>query len=161
MPDSPPPSVSRKAGKTLLGWSEYVDFPDWGIKRMRAKIDTGARTSALHVENLDLIDPDTVRFQVILSRRHSHRRLWITTRVQKWARVRSSTGHYTTRCFVFARVRIGSVEKQIEVSLVSREEMVFRMLIGRKALEKDFLVDVSRRDALSGKKKIRKKKAKP
>jgi hypothetical protein len=58
--------------------------------------------------------------------------------------VRSSSGHFTERCFVKTRIRIGPVEKRIEISLVSREKMIYRMLIGREALDRDFLVDASR-----------------
>jgi hypothetical protein len=136
-------------GKTIIGWSERVAFPDWGIASLRAKVDTGARSSALHVEDFSQLSDGWVRFTVILSKRHAHRRKEVTARVLKWAKVRSSTGVYTTRCFVKARVRIGAVEKEIELSLVSREKMLFRMLLGRKALEKDFLVDVSRRGVLA------------
>ena len=134
--------------KTIIGWVEYADFPEWGISGVKAKVDTGARTSALHVENLEAIDHNHVAFDVVTGqrqRRHHH----VRARVLKWARVRSSNGHYTERCFVRARIRVGELEKDIEISLVSREEMQFRMLIGRKALERDFLVDVSRRTAIS------------
>ncbi|MCC5874957.1 MAG: ATP-dependent zinc protease, partial [Candidatus Sumerlaeia bacterium] len=62
---------------------------------------------------------------------------------------RSSSGEITERPFVRTRVQIGPVVKVVEVSLVSREKMLFRMLLGRKALEKDFLVDVGRRRVLT------------
>jgi len=137
--------------KIVIGWAEYVDFVDWGIEGVRAKVDTGARTSALHVENLQILKEKQARFQVILSRTRVHRRVWVTAPVSKWARVRSSTGHFTVRCFVWTRVRLGPITKQIEISLISREDMAFRMLLGRQALEKDFIVDVSRRGLLGGK----------
>jgi hypothetical protein len=138
----------RPAKKTLIGWTEYVDLVEWDIRGLRAKVDTGARTSALHVENLRLLPSGQARFEVVLSRRHTHRRVWITAPVLKWARVRSSTGAYTLRCFVLTTIKIGAIEKQIEVSLVSRGDMLFRMLLGRKALERDFVIDVSRRHVL-------------
>src|SRR5690606_15751335 len=111
--------------RTVIGWSEYVDLPDWGIEGVHAKVDTGALTSALHVEDIEPAQDGQVRFHVILSRRHRHRRIEVTAPVVKWGRVRSSTGHYTVRCFVRTRVRIGPVEKEIELSLVSRERMVY------------------------------------
>ncbi|MBI2433093.1 MAG: ATP-dependent zinc protease [Candidatus Hydrogenedentes bacterium] len=153
MPNSDPEKRRRRAPvkKTLIGWTEYVDFVDWGISRVRAKVDTGARTSALHVENLQILRNHQARFQVILSRKLAHRRTWVTAPVVKWARVRSSTGHFALRCFVLTRVRIGPVTKEIAISLVSREDMTFRMLLGRQALEKDFVVDVSRYHVLGGK----------
>lgn len=151
----PPPedhsAATPPARKLVIGWAEYVGFPDWGIDQVRAKVDTGARTSALHVENLQMLRDQQARFQVILSRKHAHRRVWVTAPVSKWARVRSSTGHYTLRCFVHTRIRLGPIIKVIEISLVSREDMSFRMLLGRQALSRDFIVDVSRRGLLGGK----------
>lgn len=145
-------------GKTVIGWTEAVDFVDWGIAGLRAKVDTGARSSALHVEDLELLAGDRVRFHVILSRVNSRRRVEVVAPITKWAKVRSSNGAYHRRCFVKTKVRIGHVEKVIEVSLVSREKMVFRMLLGRKALEHDFLVDVSKRSELGAKPKAAAKK---
>jgi hypothetical protein len=145
------------AEPSIIGWSEYIDFPDWNISRLKAKVDTGARTSALHVENLVEHKNGWVTFDVMLHRKRLERRQHVRTRIVKVARVRSSTGHYTERCFVSTRIRIGSVEKEIEFSLVSRDKMLFRMLLGRTALEHDFWVDVSRRNLLT--RRVRKKKA--
>lgn len=145
--------------KTIIGWTEPIDFVDWGIEGLRAKVDTGARSSALHVEDLEILQSGRVRFHVILSRKHTHRRVEVVAPVAKWAKVRSSNGAYHRRCFVKAKVRIGDIIKVIEVSLVSREKMVFRMLLGRKAVEHDFLVDVSKRTTLGRKTKAPKKKA--
>jgi hypothetical protein len=141
-----PKKVKRK--KTVIGWSEYVDFPDWHILGLKTKVDTGARTSALHVEDLTEVEPGVVSFYVVLSRKNSERRRHVQAPVVKWAKVRSSTGVYKKRCFVKTRVRIGEVEKQIEISLVSREKMLFRMLLGRQALRRHFVVDVSKRTVL-------------
>jgi len=147
---------SRKPQRTIIGWSEPVDFIDWGIGRLNAKVDTGARTSALHVENVEYLSESQVRFDVVLSRKNVKRRKSVTARVSRWGRVRSSGGHYTERCFVKTRVQIGPVEKRIEISLISRETMIYRMLIGREALDRDFLVDVTHRSLHAPKKKIRK-----
>lgn len=132
-----------------IGWTEYIDYPAWGIDGVKAKIDTGARSSALHVENLEEIDAHHVSFDVMYSRRAPYKRKRVVAKVTKWARVRSSTGHYQKRCFVRTSIKIGECERQIELSLVSREKMLFRMLLGRKALEGQFVVDVSRRNLLS------------
>lgn len=132
-----------------LGWTERVSFPDWGIGLMEAKVDTGAATSALHVEDMRVFKSGRVEFRVVLDRSNPRDGVVVKAPILKWARVRSSNGEYTKRCFVPARVQIGPVLKEIELSLVSREKMLFRMLLGRKALENDFLVDVSRRHILS------------
>ena len=147
-----------KDARTIIGWSEPVDFVDWGIRRLTAKVDTGARTSALHVENVEYLSESQVRFDVVLSRRNLARRKTVTARVSRWGRVRNSGGHYTERCFVKTSVRIGPVEKKIEISLISRETMIYRMLIGREALERDFLVDVSHRSVHAPAKKRKKMK---
>jgi hypothetical protein len=147
--------------KTVIGWSEHVDFPDWGILDLHAKVDTGARTSALHVEDIEVLDDGRVRFQVVLSRKNNGRRVEVCAPIVKWARVRSSTGQFRRRCFVQTRVRLGHVEKVIEISLVSREKMIYRMLLGRKALERDFVVDVSKRRTLPRSGKSSKRKANP
>lgn len=134
--------------KTVIGWSEYVSFPDWHVNAMKAKVDTGARTSALHVEDLETLDNGEVEFYVVLKVNGPRRRKKVRAKVVKWAKVRSSTGDYKKRCFVKTRVQVGPVLKEIEISLVCREKMVYRMLLGRKALERDFVVDVSRRHEL-------------
>jgi hypothetical protein len=135
--------------KIIIGWSEYIDLPDWDIQGIKAKVDTGARTSALHVDQLTEHADGTVSFDVILSRKYPEKRQYVRTLLVKKARVRSSTGNYTTRCFVKTRMKIGQTEKEIELSLVSREKMLFRMLLGRKALERSFIVDVSKRNVIA------------
>lgn len=147
--------------KSVIGWTEYVDLPDWGIGRLHAKIDTGARTSALHVEDLTPLPDGHVLFHVILSRKKAGKRVEVRAPVARWGRVRSSTGHYSTRCFVTTSIQIGSVVKEIEVSLISRERMMYRMLLGRQALAKDFLVDVTRRHVLGRKPKRTRRRPSP
>ncbi len=141
----------KKRNAITIGWTEYVDLPDWNIARLKAKVDTGARTSALHVESVEKQEDGTVCFQVILNRNDPEDRVKVHAPILKEGRVRSSNGKYSQRYFVKTRIRIGTVEKEIEISLVSREKMIYRMLLGRKALEKDFIVDVSKRE-LVGKK---------
>lgn len=159
--DSPqrvPENAERCMKKTVIGWSEFVTFPDWHIHDLKAKVDTGARTSALHVEELESVGDGEVEFYVVLKKTGAKRRKKVRAKVVKWAKVRSSTGDYRKRCFVKTRIKVGPVEKDIEVSLVCREKMVFRMLLGRKALERDFLVDVSCRHQLGWPDKPKKEK---
>lgn len=141
--------MGKRTEKHIIGWSEHIDLPEWSISGIEVKVDTGARTSALHVEELRDLGDGTVRFVVVLGRKGPHQTQTIIAPVTKWARVKSSTGVSKLRCFVKTRMRLGPVEKDIEISLVSREKMMFRMLLGRKAMEHDFLVDVSQRRHLS------------
>ncbi len=156
--DSPRAAKRPDDRKVTIGWSESVDFVDWGISRLNAKVDTGARTSALHVEDMEYLPDDYASFDVVLSRIKSHRRKHVLAKISRWAKVRSSNGQYTTRCFVRTRIRIGPIEKEIELSLVSREKMSFRMILGREALERDFVIDVSRRLVQAARKKARQSK---
>lgn len=125
----------------VVGWNEHVDLPEWGITGIRAKMDTGARSSAIHVEEIRELPRDRVKFDVVLDReggRHRH----VTARVTRRARVRSSTGKLRRRIFVKTILRIGPVDIPVELSLVDREKMIYRMLIGRSALAGKFLIDV-------------------
>jgi len=130
--------------KTLIGWKEHVSLPDWGIARLRAKVDTGARTSALHVEELERLPEQQVRFRVVLDRKRSHKRVTVTAPIARVGRVLSSSGHYTTRVFVVTTLRIGDVDAAIELNLVDRQQLSFRMLLGRTALADHFLIDAHR-----------------
>jgi hypothetical protein len=133
----------------VIGYVECVDIPEWGIIRIRAKVDTGARTSALHVENIREVGQDRVRFDVRLHRRNVNRRVTVEAPISRRGRVRPSSGISEWRIFVAATLRLGPVERRIELSLVDREKMIFRMLLGRSALAHEFLVDVGRRYVLS------------
>jgi len=144
--------------RVVIGWNEYVDLPEWGVRGLRAKVDTGARTSAIHVENIEELPRGRVRFDVVLHRKQRDRRVHVLTRVVRRARVRSSSGHYSTRIFVSTPMLLGGVERDIELSLVDREKMIFRMLLGRAALGAPFLIDAGHRVAL-GRPRKRKKAA--
>jgi hypothetical protein len=133
-------SVER-ARPTVIGYVEYVDIPAWNVRHIRAKVDTGARTSALHVEHVREVDAGHVRFDVRLHRNRSDRRVTVEAPISRRGRVRTSSGLTQVRIFVRCRVRIGHVEREIEVSLVDRASMIFRMLLGRSALTHGFLVD--------------------
>ncbi len=143
-----------------IGWTEFVDIPDWGIRNLRAKVDTGARTSALHVENIEELPRDYVRFDVILHRRIRNRRIHVKAKIVRRSRVRSSSGHQSERLFVATQLSIGPIKKRIEVSLVDREKMIYRMLLGREALQDGFLIDVNRRMVLQKRRKVKKAKKK-
>jgi hypothetical protein len=136
--------------KRTIGWRERVAFPDWKIAGIQAKIDTGARTSALHVDEVSELPGDRIRFNVVLNRKQPAKKVTVEAKVVRTTRVRSSSGHQQKRYVVEAKIKIGPVTKVIETSLVSRANMTCRMLIGRKALEGDFLVDASKRYVFGG-----------
>ena len=146
--------------RVVIGWDEYVDLPEWGILNLRAKVDTGARTSAIHVENVEEVSGHRVRFDVVLHRKKRNRRVRVSARVVRRARVRSSTGHFSTRLFVATKMVLAGVEREIELSLVDREKMIFRMLLGRSALRSPFLIDLSHRIGRPSSRKKKKKTTK-
>ena len=152
----PPPPPETDAPLTI-GWREYVGFPGWNLRGVRAKSDTGARSSAIDVANVEEIGPDRVRFQVTVSRVGRRRFKTVEADVTRRTKVRSSFGHARERLLIRVPVQIGPVVKEIEMGLVSRKRMLCRVLLGRTALRDDFLVDSSRA-YLFGKAK-RKKKA--
>jgi hypothetical protein len=136
------------AGPVVIGWKEYVDLPDLGIRRLKAKVDTGARTSSLHVRDLTVIghhDDGTadVEFAVPLSRRHPDRSLRTRARMLRQVRVVDSGGNAEVRPLIETLLVLGPVRKRVLLTLTDRTGMLFRILIGRKALEGDFLVDVA------------------
>lgn len=133
----------------IAGWREWVDLPDWGITRVRAKLDTGARTSALHVATIDELADGRVAFEVVPGRR-SDRRIRIVAPVVRRTRVRSSNGIAGSRFVVRTRLRLGAIEREIDVTLVDRGPMLHRMLIGRSGLA-GIYVDATSRDLLTRK----------
>lgn len=150
--------MTKRQEPITIGWAEVVELPEWGVRRLRAKVDTGARTSALHVENIEELPRGYVRFDVVLHRQKRDRRIHVKTKITRRGRVRSSTGHQTKRLFVSTLLRLGPIEKRVEISLVDREKMIHRMLLGREALSGPIIIDVDRRMTLDSKKKVAKKK---
>jgi hypothetical protein len=144
--------TAKKGTKKLdaIGWREFVSFPEWGIRNLLAKIDTGARTSAIHAEQIEELPDGRLRFRVILDRKSGHF-VWVEAPRARTSRVRPSTGTRQERHVVVARLRIGTHLYQAEISLVSRKEMMCRMLVGRAAPKRRFAVDPARSFLQSGK----------
>ena len=131
-----------------VGWKEYLDLPELGLFRLKAKVDTGARTSTLHVDSLDVLEvlPDgTELVEIVVSpdRRRPEVRVRTRARVIKRMRVVDSGGHPEVRPVVETELVLGPVRKRILLTLTNRSGMLFRMILGRKALEGDFRVDVA------------------
>lgn len=129
---------------TLIGWKESIDLPDWRIANITAKADTGARRSAIDVENIVKLSGNRVQFDVAIHRKRGNMIKTVVADIVHQTHVRSSNGQKHERYFVSTSVRIGNVTKIIELSLSCRKHMICRMLLGRKALETDFLVDCSK-----------------
>lgn len=133
----------------LIGWREMVDFPLWKVAGIEAKIDTGARTSAIHVEDVTIHDDGQVTFHLVTSPRKPFEHVEVTAPMVRTSKIRSSTGHAQERIVVATDVRIGPLSRTIEMSLVGRDKMLCRMLLGRTALE-GLLINPSERYLLGG-----------
>jgi len=121
-----------------LGWREWVSMPKLGLPAIKAKIDTGARTSALHAFSIETFGPETqpkVRFGVHPVEGRDDIEVYCTAKVKDRRQVISSNGQSEVRYIIETPLRIGDREWPIELSLSNRETMAHRMLLGRTALE--------------------------
>jgi hypothetical protein len=139
----------------LIGWKEYVDLPELGVSGLKAKVDTGARTSALHVDALSIGDrrPDgtaEVSFEVPLDRKRPERRVRARARMLGEVKITDSGGTTEVRPVIETELVLGPVRKRILLTLTNRTGMLFRMLLGRKTLEGEFIVDVARKYVAGG-----------
>lgn len=128
----------------VVGWREWLGLPDLGIGAIKAKVDTGARSSALHVEKLQEITRDGerwVRFEISPTSRRRKRPHVCEARVVDERPVTDSSGDRRLRLFIRTRVAIGSHVLDIETNLTSRRGMLFPMLLGRTALAGRLHVD--------------------
>lgn len=137
----------KKTGLPVIGWREWVGLPDLGIKRIKAKVDTGARSSSLHALDLEMFDQDGtdwVRFTVNPVQNRTNRRVEVTARVLEVRSVRSSSGIAQLRPVIVTNVELLGVTWPVELTLANRCEMGFRMLLGREAFRSRFLIDAGR-----------------
>lgn len=137
---------SRKVRK-VIGWREWVSLPDLDVPAVKAKVDTGARTSSLHafaIEEYRAGGRDMVRFEIHPHQRSPRGTVRVETEVLDVRLVRSSTGHRQRRLVIQTDVMLLDERWPIEITLASRDAMGFRMLLGRQALRGRFQVDPGR-----------------
>ena len=129
----------------ILGWREWLVLPELGIPAIKAKIDTGARTSTLHAFRQEIFRRkrrDHIRFWIHPLQRRKKIELVCEAPVLDQRLVKDSGGHAEQRYVIISTVRLGKREWPIEITLTSRETMTFRMLLGRSALTLgNFMVD--------------------
>ncbi|KRA39534.1 hypothetical protein ASD81_12055 [Nocardioides sp. Root614] len=132
--------------QVTAGWREWVRLPGLGVRNVKAKLDTGARTSALHAFDLTEFERDGaewVRFSVHPWQRSAEDAVFVECPVHDRRVVRSSTGHEQERVVILTDVSLVGRTINTEVTLTRRDEMGFRLLIGREALRQGFVVDSS------------------
>jgi hypothetical protein len=130
--------------KVQVGWREWVALPELEIPTIKAKIDTGARTSALHVFELEPFQEDgrsKVNFRLHPLQRRIDIDTHCTAQVIDERLVRDSGGHQELRLVISTILQIGTLAWPIEVTLTNREDMSFRFLLGRSAMRGRLLVD--------------------
>ncbi len=130
--------------RLVIGWREWVALPDLGLARLKAKVDSGARTSALHAFHVQVLPDRRVRFRLHPLQRKNGPTVECSAPLVGYRWVRSSSGHRTRRPVVLTRLVIGGATWPVEITLVRRDLMGFRMLLGRQALRRRALVDPGR-----------------
>lgn len=147
--------TSSISNRQILGWREWVSFPELGISQIKAKIDTGARTSCLHafyVEPFERDGQQWVHFDMHPVQRNSSDVIRCEAPVLEQRTVRDSGGHEELRYVIETTITVGESRLKAEVTLTDRDTMKFRVLLGRTAIRENFLVD-ARRSYLCGKRK--------
>jgi hypothetical protein len=136
-----------KSPSIAVGWREWLSLPELGAEWIKAKVDTGARSSSLHAFGIetDLRAGQTwVRFEIHPWQHSSRSPLVAEAPVLEFRDVKSSSGTVQHRPVIRTLLRLGAIERPIELTLTRRDEMGFRMLLGREALRGQFLVDPGR-----------------
>ena len=144
-------SVTRKHAKPIMGWKEWLTMSELNIPHIKAKIDTGAKTSALHaydIEEFQRYGQPWVRFKVHPLQRNTKRIAKAEARVIDHRNIRNSGGTLSYRPVIETEVRLGDYFWNIELTLIDRSAMGFRMLLGRDAVKGRFIIDCSRDEVI-------------
>lgn len=154
----------RKQQLPVIGWREWIKLPELGIKSIKAKVDTGARSSSLHAFDLQRFEKggeQWVRFQVHPKQRDTRKTVKTEAKILELRSVRSSSGKASMRPVVLTSIELLGETWAVELTLANRDEMGFRMLLGREAFRRKFLVDAGNSYYGGKPKRKRKKKQNP
>ncbi len=138
---------AKKKPKKIIGWREWVRLPDLHSGRIKAKIDTGARTSCLHAYRITPFSKDGasyVRFLLHPVQRQKKLEIPCVAVVIDYRCVTDSGGRREYRYVIRTKMKLGKLSWPVELTLTNRDQMGFRMLIGRQALRRRYLVDTGR-----------------
>lgn len=137
---------TRSQRPSIIGWREWLAFPELGINFIKTKVDTGARTSALHAFNIEPFKQDGkdwVRFTLHPLQKNDQVEHSCSCPIQESRLVTNSGGAQEQRFVITTPITLGNQTWPIEVTLTNRDDMGFRMLLGRTALRGRFLVDAA------------------
>ena len=132
---------------TTLGWREWVSLPALGIAGIKAKIDTGARSSSLHAFDIKAIEVNGehwVEFKVNPQQHETTELIHCRAPLKDYRQVTDSGGHRSMRYVIETQICIGDEQFLAEMTLADRSQMLFRMLLGRTAMKNRYTVDPSR-----------------
>ena len=132
---------------SIIGWREMLTLPDLKIERIKAKIDTGARTSALHAFNCHEFQQDgktMIRFTIHPLQRDRNYSIQADAELLEYRKVTNSGGQAQIRPVILTTVQLGELQWQVELTLTNRDLMGFRMLLGRQAVRDRFAIDPGR-----------------
>jgi hypothetical protein len=132
------------ASNRIIGWREFVTLPQLNIGKIKAKIDTGARSSAIHAFNIQELSRNgkkIIRFQIHPLQRDSKTTVTTEAELLEYRKIRNSGGIAQFRPVIKTNIEVGKYIWPIELSLTNRDVMGFRMLLGRQAVRNKFLVD--------------------
>lgn len=136
--------TDKPAHKPMLGWREWVALPEFGIAQVKAKIDTGARSSALHAETIEPYrkgGENWLMFTVQPKQKQGEPLIECYAPIKDCRLVSDSGGHKQRRYVIETRLLFGQHLIQAEITLTNRDSMRFRMLLGRTAMNKHFIID--------------------
>lgn len=138
---------SKKTCLPVIGWREWVGLPDLGIKRIKVKVDTGARSSSLHAFDYHVFVRDGVQriqFKIHPVQQKINNIVQAEADFLEYRHIRSSSGESILRPVIMTNVNLLGSTWPVELSLASRDDMGFRMLLGREAFRERFLVDAGK-----------------
>jgi hypothetical protein len=130
-----------------VGWREWASLPDLGVRAVKAKLDTGARSSTLHVSTLEVVPSlrgPVVRFTVLPHQRDPSLAVRAQAPLAELREVPVRTGEVERRPVIRTRLAVAGSIYRIELSLTQRDDLGFRMVLGRRALRRRFLIDPER-----------------
>ncbi|NEO58818.1 MAG: ATP-dependent zinc protease [Okeania sp. SIO3B5] len=128
----------------IIGWREWIALPEIGITRIKAKIDTGARSSALHAFDIETFEIDgkpKVKFKIHPQQRDTNQTVIAEAELIDERNVRSSSGQAELRPVILTEVNLMQKKWSVELTLTNRKLMGFRMLLGRQAVRGFFLIN--------------------
>jgi len=146
----------------VIGWREWIGLPDLNVKKIKVKVDSGARTSSLHAFNVNIFKKGKhqyVNFFIHPEQKTNYVKLVCEAKVLEFRKVKSSNGQTELRPVIETNIRLMDQIWSVELTLTNRDEMGFRMLLGREAIRKRFLIDTGKSfyDKSFSKKKVKKK----